>query len=517
LNEPIIFHIHTKRHINGDFTADTTESIFPQTYPHWVWHVEEEGGSEDLLRILQKFSSEQERIKLGKIDWDSIGDNDYYMELESGDFFTDKNMLQSLADRLNNYRHDLVICGYTLFNDKKASEISLRLPPEGEYENTGELLSMLSSDLHMFITTWGKLYKGSIVKEVMPHVEPDFNHVLYGAGTMQNLLFLEKAKDMVSIPKTIIYHCNREDTGIENGISPLWHKAYIAVYETLARLFTKWGMLTPSNSSCIDESWLFLMRALFDGIKKGKELDNPLFTIACLMTDPALDALATRHRNTLTQQAAMAVNGSPVVQKMASDEVYTHFPGFLAKSYTYENYKKIDGLLNLLAGVYHEKNIYFFGIDWLTEMLQCNPERFAPLMAVTNTEALKNKYLLRAIINGDYPLARNLCKETNFLTGNLLLAINAMPVLDTDYIETEKTAMLEAANSGNPQQAAQIGIDILNQSPLEIDVLINLAILSTAMKKKEKVLLFTGLIKIFYDDDAEALEEVEFFFQPVRT
>jgi hypothetical protein len=491
-------------------TTNTVETIFPQTYPHWVWHVEEEGGTEELLGILGKMAKEQKRIQVGDINWDAVGDEDYYFTLDSGDMLADKDTLQVLADSLNGQRPDLIVTGFSMYSEKNAFAANHIMPPEGNYEDVGELVHMLIENAPVLLSAKGKFFKGSFYKKLLQCKDEAIKDVRYGAQAVQNIQYIDMIQNAASFTRISLLHCSRSEEAPEDSISPLWVSTYGRVHAGMLGYLDKWDMSSSLNNAAIDELWFFLSLDMLDGIMKSGKVSNPMDTIACLLKEPVVGRLNQQQRYILAQQAVMVINGSPSMKSTDPLAYYAHYIGYLAKSFRQDSYRKIDGLLHLLAGLYHGENTHFFGMNWLLDMLQCDPVRFKPLLKVTNPDALQNKYLLRAIVNGDFALVQQLCRQADAPTGKLLLAVNAMPAFDDDddFLEEKKTAMVAAANDGQHNQALQTGMDILVHNPLDIDTLISLLILTSAMGKKEMAHLFAALIKIFFDDDEEAMQIV---------
>lgn len=409
------------------YIARTIQSVVSQSYPNWKWCLVENGSTDGTRNVIKKNLPTDPRIQYYENDWNHAiypgksvyttyvqffeDSDDYFMTLDSDDTLL-PDALEILVGALDQYGPvDEVIAGCEMYTEG-TDQIKLRLPPGKYYPKT----SMIGKDIvHIYGSirpVWGKLFKESIAQEVFRSKE-----MIYGNGndTMINLLYLSKAKSVISVAKPTIRYTLRPNSAYYATVYPKRYLAYNKLHQVGTRLLEQWQALNHETRFFLENvRFLSMLDTIGVAIRNQTEPANSVALIDNINSDPEFyQGLKTiGARNEFLKQCVVKIS-EKVTMNFAQEKdrfFYTSFSCLIALAE--KLLRQGETLLAVeffFAGLFAPENQEYFGAELLPEFcgaLKDDSGYFEIFADLNKTEVLKilekHPAFLREALRGSF-------------------------------------------------------------------------------------------------------------------
>ena len=248
---------------NGEHYIDySVKSILNQTFTDFELIIVNDGSTDNTREICERFRESDDRIILinqvnqgahhARNNGIKKARGEYYCFFDSDDYI-DGRMLEDLYDIINDYKSDLVVCGFninTYYTDN--DYIVQKYIP---YTKDGRVIENISSkdefrekaylnfDRNMFYPPWNKMYRAKYIIDngiKFPITyRDDFPFVIDVIKDIQNITYVRKPY--------YNFIRKRADSETQKYVSNLYLKRE-EEHAIMLKLYDYWGLLDDENS-----------------------------------------------------------------------------------------------------------------------------------------------------------------------------------------------------------------------------------------------------------------------------
>ena len=265
----VIFYTHA---YNAEKTiARTIESVFAQTEQNWIWHLVDNAASDRTGEIIHKYAAMDTRIVPKRNTVNNVyekgnnwrgaiaghDNNDFICFLDADDEYK-PDFLTHILRFISDNKLDIAACGYDFIDASNGQLNGMRNLERNLILEKPEAFAADFPIYHQFMrTTWGKLYKISILEQL------DFTRLPfmpYGGDTLFAMEAFRNASRVGILAESLHkYYINPQSKSYK------WDDRRIIsdrILDDTARTFliTKCGSISPQNNQ-------FLLEVYFHAIK----------------------------------------------------------------------------------------------------------------------------------------------------------------------------------------------------------------------------------------------------------
>lgn len=197
-----------------EYLEECLESILAQNYDNFELLLINDGSNDGSEHLCKRYALKDSRIHLinkkngGEASARNLGiqkaKGDYIAFIDSDDV-VHKSYLWEMYSAIKYTNSDIVICSYKEFNNLNKEELSKNQPTQIIKQNQKDFIEGLFSST-IYMTTWGKLYRASLLKNV------HFINRKIALDVEFNTRIYLKATKFCSLTSKLYYWRNRSDS-----------------------------------------------------------------------------------------------------------------------------------------------------------------------------------------------------------------------------------------------------------------------------------------------------------------
>lgn len=266
----------------------TIESVLNQTYEDFEYYLCDNGSKDSTREIIQEYAKRDKRIKPFYNDINhnhtktmnclnlahNIGDEDFYCTLDSDDEYY-KTFFEDSLYYIKEYDLDICACGsdFVLANNPE-HVISQRLFKK-DCILEGKLFESLFPYYHQFMrTTWGKLYKGKVMRNTIQDTSKvDVFPTVYGGDTYNTLRTFKEAKRVGIIAKPLHrYYVSTKSVSFQFNTERI--ETDKILHEATKEYLNTFGPISPLNNEYMYVVYMNALGDTLNVILNSKEAIN---------------------------------------------------------------------------------------------------------------------------------------------------------------------------------------------------------------------------------------------------